>query len=123
MIDDRVEVGDMLGDGQAMWIRLRIERTPCAALIPIDDDEIVFELAVEIAKQGPSAPPGPPCSQSITGAFLLAPRVSKYSFVPSKVRCSERLIETVAVAMAHNRRTTHPARRAHKMSDSVSGVR
>jgi len=56
MIDDGVEVGDMLGDGQAMWIRLRIKRTPCTALIPIDHDEMVFELAVEIAKQGPLSP-------------------------------------------------------------------
>ena len=56
MIDDGVEVSDMVGDGQAMWIRLRIKRTPCTALIPIDHDEMVFELAVEIAKQGPLSP-------------------------------------------------------------------
>jgi len=58
MIDDGVEVDDMLGDGQAMWIRLRIERTPCTALILIDHKEMVFELAVEIAEQGPLSPAG-----------------------------------------------------------------
>jgi len=56
MIDDGVEVGDMPGDGQAMWIGLRIKRPPRASLIPINHDEMVFELAVEIAKQRPLSP-------------------------------------------------------------------
>jgi len=55
--------------------------------------------------------------------LLSAPRVSRYIFVPSKIRCSERLIETASVALALNRKTMHPARRAHKMSDSVLAVR
>ena len=39
-----------------MWIRLRIERTRRTPLIPIDHNEMVFELAVEIAEQGPLSP-------------------------------------------------------------------
>jgi hypothetical protein len=84
---------------------------------------MVFELTVEIAEQRPLSPPGPPCSQSNTGALLSAPRLRSYIFVPSKVRCSERLIETAAVALALNRKIRHPARRAHNMSDSVLVVR
>src|SRR5579875_2922788 len=59
MIDDLIEVGKRLGDGEAMWVRLRIEGASGTALIPIDHDEMVFELAVEIAEQRPLSPARP----------------------------------------------------------------
>jgi hypothetical protein len=53
VFDDDVEVGKVLCDGQASWVRLWIEGSPGAALVPIGDDEMSLQLGVEIAEQWP----------------------------------------------------------------------
>jgi hypothetical protein len=117
-----VEVDDMLGDDKAMWGRLRIERTACAALIPIDHNEMVFELAIEISGTVAAQPrPDLHAARATRARFYQRHASEGYIFVPSMVRCSKRLIETAALAL--NRKTMHPVRRAHNMSDSVLAVR
>jgi hypothetical protein len=50
VVDNPVEIGNVARNRQLVRIGIRVERTPRPALIPIDNREVLFEIAVEISK-------------------------------------------------------------------------
>ena len=53
MINNGVQVCEVPGDGQSLWIRLGVEGPARTPLIPIRNDKMRFEIAIEIAEQWP----------------------------------------------------------------------
>jgi hypothetical protein len=51
MIDDDIQVGEVLIDGQFVRVGTRVVRTSSATLIPVAHNEALFELAIEVPEQ------------------------------------------------------------------------
>jgi len=56
VVDDDIEVGEVAIDRQQVRVRLRVERAPGAALVPVRDDEVILEVADEVLEQRPLGP-------------------------------------------------------------------